>query len=65
MSETIISVQNLNKTFGDHEVLRKIDMDIHVGEILNMGLFFILNILLNEYIFHNLNIRKNINIMKI
>lgn len=34
MSETIISVQNLNKTFGDHEVLRKIDMDIHVGEII-------------------------------
>lgn len=34
MSETIISVQDLSKSFGDHEVLRKIDMDVHVGEII-------------------------------
>ena len=34
MSETIISVQDLSKSFGDHEVLRKIDLDVHVGEII-------------------------------
>lgn len=34
MSETIISVQDLSKSFGDHEVLRKIDMNVHVGEII-------------------------------
>ena len=34
MSETIISIQDLRKSFGDHEVLRKIDIDIHKGEII-------------------------------
>ncbi len=34
MGETIISVQDLSKSFGDHEVLKKIDMDVHEGEII-------------------------------
>jgi putative lysine transport system ATP-binding protein len=34
MKETIISVQDLSKSFGDHEVLRKIDMDVCAGEII-------------------------------
>lgn len=34
MEETIISVQNLSKAFGDHEVLRKIDIDVKAGEII-------------------------------
>ena len=34
MSETIISIRELSKSFGNHEVLRKIDMDVHVGEII-------------------------------
>lgn len=34
MNDVVISVQNLSKSFGDHEVLRKIDMDVHTGEII-------------------------------
>ena len=34
MSEKIISIQDLSKSFGDHEVLRKIDIDIKAGEII-------------------------------
>ena len=34
MSEKIISIQDLSKSFGDHEVLRKIDIDIIAGEII-------------------------------
>ena len=34
MREPIISIQELSKSFGDHEVLRKIDIDVHVGEII-------------------------------
>jgi putative lysine transport system ATP-binding protein len=34
MKETIISVQDLSKSFGNHEVLRKIDMDVCAGEII-------------------------------
>lgn len=34
MSEKIISIQDLSKSFGDHEVLRKIDIDINAGEII-------------------------------
>ncbi len=34
MSEAIISIQELSKSFGDHEVLRKIDIDVHAGEII-------------------------------
>lgn len=34
MSEVIISIQNLSKSFGNHEVLRKIDIDVKAGEII-------------------------------
>ncbi|MCM1467245.1 MAG: amino acid ABC transporter ATP-binding protein [Alistipes sp.] len=34
MGDTIISIQNLSKSFGDHEVLRKIDIDVKAGEII-------------------------------
>jgi amino acid ABC transporter ATP-binding protein, PAAT family (TC 3.A.1.3.-) len=34
MGESVLSIQNLSKSFGDHEVLRKIDMDVNAGEII-------------------------------
>lgn len=34
MSEAIISVRDLSKSFGDHEVLRKIDFNVNPGEII-------------------------------
>lgn len=34
MDEAIISIQNLSKSFGEHEVLRKIDIDVKAGEII-------------------------------
>lgn len=34
MAETIISIKDLSKSFGKHEVLRKIDIDIKKGEII-------------------------------
>lgn len=34
MSEPIISIKNLSKSFGKHEVLRKIDIDVKAGEII-------------------------------
>lgn len=34
MSEAIISIQDLSKKFGDHEVLQKIDIDVSKGEII-------------------------------
>ena len=34
MSEVIISIKDLSKSFGDHEVLRKIDIDASAGEII-------------------------------
>lgn len=34
MSESVISIQDLSKSFGNHEVLRKIDIDIKGGEII-------------------------------
>lgn len=34
MSETVISINDLSKSFGDHEVLRKIDIDVHSGEVI-------------------------------
>lgn len=34
MSETVISIKDLSKSFGKHEVLRKIDMDVNAGEII-------------------------------
>lgn len=33
MAETLISVKNLRKSFGDLEVLKDISMDIHEGEV--------------------------------
>ena len=33
MSETVISIMDLSKSFGDHEVLRKIDIDEQYGEV--------------------------------
>ncbi len=34
MGETIISIQDLSKSFGDHQVLRKIDIDVKAGEVI-------------------------------
>ncbi len=34
MAETVISIKDLSKSFGKHEVLRKIDMDVKEGEII-------------------------------
>ena len=34
MSETVILIKDLSKSFGDHEVLRKIDIDVHSGEVI-------------------------------
>ncbi len=34
MGETIISIKDLSKSFGTHEVLKKIDIDINRGEII-------------------------------
>ena len=34
MGETVISIKDLSKSFGNHEVLRKIDMDVKKGEII-------------------------------
>ena len=34
MGETVISIKDLSKSFGNNEVLRKIDIDIEAGEII-------------------------------
>ena len=34
MAENIISIENLSKSFGDHEVLRKIDISVDKGEVI-------------------------------
>ena len=34
MGEKVISIKDLSKSFGKHEVLRKIDIDIEAGEII-------------------------------
>ena len=34
MSESVIKVENLVKSFGDHEVLKKIDFEISKGCLL-------------------------------
>lgn len=34
MGESIISIKNLSKSFGDHEVLRKIDIEVDKGEVI-------------------------------
>ena len=31
--ESIIEVKDLSKSFGDHEVLRKIDFEVKKGEV--------------------------------
>ena len=39
MSETVISIKDLSKSFGDHEGLRKIDIEVHSGEVSVRGLY--------------------------
>ena len=34
MEKAILSIQGLSKSFGNHEVLRKIDLDVQKGEII-------------------------------
>ena len=34
MAENIISIEDLSKSFGDHEVLRKIDISVDKGEVI-------------------------------
>ena len=34
MAESIISIEELSKSFGDHEVLRKIDISVKKGEVI-------------------------------
>ena len=34
MSEAVISIKDLSKSFGNHEVLKKIDIDVNAGEII-------------------------------
>ena len=34
MSEAIISIEDLSKSFGDHQVLRKIDIEVKPGEVI-------------------------------
>ena len=35
-SEVLIEVNNLGKSFGDHEVLRDISLDVHRGEVISI-----------------------------
>ena len=35
-SEVLIEVKNLGKSFGDHEVLRDISLDVHRGEVISI-----------------------------
>ena len=34
MSESVLSIKNLSKSFGNHEVLRKIDIEVKKGEVI-------------------------------
>ncbi len=34
MGDAVISIRDLSKSFGDHEVLRKIDIEVNAGEII-------------------------------
>lgn len=34
MNDVVISIQDLGKSFGEHEVLKKIDIDVHAGEVI-------------------------------
>lgn len=33
-SEAVIKIENLGKSFGDHEVLKKIDFEVNEGEVI-------------------------------
>ena len=35
-SEVLIEIRDLGKSFGDHEVLRSIDLDVHKGEVISI-----------------------------
>ncbi len=35
-SEVLIEIRNLGKSFGDHEVLRDISLDVHKGEVISI-----------------------------
>ena len=34
MNDSIITIDDLSKSFGDHQVLRKIDIDVKPGEVI-------------------------------
>ena len=34
MTETILSIKDLHKSFGKNEVLKGIDLDVHKGEVI-------------------------------
>ena len=34
MGESVLSIRELGKSFGNHEVLRRIDLEVHAGEII-------------------------------
>ncbi len=36
MSETVLSIRNLTKTFGAHEVLKGVNMDVKKGEVISV-----------------------------
>ena len=36
MSETVLSIRALTKTFGAHEVLKGVDMDVKKGEVISV-----------------------------
>ena len=35
-AETIIEIRHLQKTFGDHEVLSDINLEVHRGEVVSI-----------------------------
>ena len=35
-SEVLIEIRNLGKSFGDHEVLKDISLDVHKGEVISI-----------------------------
>ena len=36
MGESVLSIRELGKSFGNHEVLRRIDLEVHEGEIIRI-----------------------------
>ena len=34
--EVLIEVRNLEKSFGDHQVLKDISLDVHKGEVISI-----------------------------